>query len=152
MYRQEFIDKVMGIPWRNRVCSFEAADCWGLIVLYFRHVAGVEVHHSPNYEACEDFITCFSDEVTHWRSTDQPLDGGLLVGYHGSRPVHVGIVIGDKVLHSRQRSSSVRLDRLAAWRKIFTRLEFYSYADNQYSANTGTAEAAGDICGWRATM
>lgn len=34
----DFISKVIGVPWANRACSFEKVDCWGLCVLYYRHV------------------------------------------------------------------------------------------------------------------
>ena len=58
MTQDEFIRLVTGKPWANRSCSFGSMDCWGRVVLYYRHVLGLELHHIPAYEAGADFITC----------------------------------------------------------------------------------------------
>jgi hypothetical protein len=36
-------------------------DCWGLVVLYYRHVLGLELHHVAGYESGADFITCYEE-------------------------------------------------------------------------------------------
>lgn len=55
----DFVRRVIGVPWANRACSFEKVDCWGLVVLYYRHVLGIELHQTPDYEAGADFFTCY---------------------------------------------------------------------------------------------
>ncbi|MBM7346227.1 hypothetical protein JOE09_005293, partial [Pantoea coffeiphila] len=35
----DFARAMIGVPWANRACSWQACDCWGLVVLYYRHVA-----------------------------------------------------------------------------------------------------------------
>lgn len=73
----DFIRKMIGVPWANRACSFDRVDCWGLCVLYYRHVLGIELHQTPDYEAGEDFFTCYQgDVISGARSTSQ-----LRVGY-----------------------------------------------------------------------
>ncbi len=57
------------MPWANRACSFEKVDCWGLCVLYYRHVLGIELHQTPDYEAGEDFFTCYQGDVVFWRQS-----------------------------------------------------------------------------------
>jgi hypothetical protein len=47
MTQSDFIGLVNGKPWANRACSFDEMDCWGLVVLYYRHVLGLELHTSP---------------------------------------------------------------------------------------------------------
>ena len=59
MTRNEFINKMIGKPWKNRACTLEACDCWGLVVLYFRYVLGTEIHHDAGYESYHDFVTCY---------------------------------------------------------------------------------------------
>ena len=49
MHQPDFIHAMEGKPWRDRACSFDAADCWGLVVLYYRHVLGIEIHQTPDY-------------------------------------------------------------------------------------------------------
>ncbi len=55
MTQSEFIGLVNGKPWANRACSFEQMDCWGLVVLYYRNVLGLELHHIAGYESGSGF-------------------------------------------------------------------------------------------------
>lgn len=124
----EFARHMIGVPWANRACTFHQCDCWGLVVLYYRHVAGKEIHHSPGYEAECDFHTCFTDEVVFWRQSEHPQEGCIFIAYEGSQKSHVGLVVNGRALHSRGESGAVRSDRLAAIEKIFTRVEYMVYA------------------------
>ena len=67
MSKDDFLSRVTGIPWRNRACSFKAADCWGLVVLYYRHVLGIEIHQTADYESGSDFLTCYDSRALHSR-------------------------------------------------------------------------------------
>lgn len=67
MTQSDFIGLVNGKPWANRACCFEQMDCWGTVVLYYRHVLGTELHHIAGYESGADFITCYEQECAHWR-------------------------------------------------------------------------------------
>lgn len=127
MSKDEFIEKTIGKPWSNRACSFSLADCWGLCVLYYRHVVGKELHHSKDYESGNDFITCFSSEVVYWNKITQPENGCIFVAYRGANPVHVGLVIDGKAYHSRAEASHVRFDKLRTIEKLFTKVEYYAF-------------------------
>ena len=124
----EFALKMIGVPWSNRACSFEQCDCWGVVVLYYRHVAGVEVHHSAGYESKSDFHTVFTDEVVFWRSVPVAQNGGIFVAYEGVKPVHVGLIIDDRALHSRGENGAVRSDRISAVERQFSKVEYMIYA------------------------
>lgn len=124
----EFASRMIGVPWVNRACSPESCDCWGLVVLFYRHVIGVEIHHSTGYEAERDFLTCFTDEVVFWRASDQPVEGGVFIGYEGGHPAHIGLIVDGRALHSRGANGAVRSDRLAVIEKVFTRVEYKVYA------------------------
>lgn len=127
MTKDEFVCKTIGKPWSNRACSFSLVDCWGLVVLYYRHVIGKELHHTKDYESGSDFITCFNGEVVFWGRVTQPSDGDIFVAYIGAVPVHVGLVIDGKAYHSRAESSHVRFDKLRTIERIFTKVEYYAY-------------------------
>lgn len=142
MRKSEFIDKVTGVPWADRACSFDAMDCWGLVVLYYRHVLGIEIHHAPDYEAGADFLTCFSNEVVYWSLSDVIAEDGIFIAWYGSQPVHVGLIVEGRALHSRGESGHVRADNIRTIQKLFTRVEFYNYADHPDSARSRTAEGA----------
>ncbi|HFZ1709108.1 TPA: NlpC/P60 family protein [Citrobacter sedlakii] len=131
MSKDDFLTRVTGIPWCNRACSFDAADCWGLVVLYYRHVLGIEIHQTPDYESGRDFLTCYDSDVVFWRRTDSFMDDGIFVAWVGSHPVHVGLIIDGRALHSRGENGHVRSDAIRTIQKLFTKVEFYSYAGDR---------------------
>jgi len=142
MLKHEFLERVEGMPWHNRACSFKGADCWGLIVLYYRNVLGVELHDVPGYEAESDFATCFFNEILFWKRVDIFSENDMFVAYYGAQPVHVGLVIDGRALHSRGENGHVRSDHIRTIQKLFTKVEFYSYADYRDSAGSRPAEGA----------
>lgn len=137
MSKEEFLSRVLGIPWKNRACTFEAADCWGLVTLYYRHVLGIEIHQTPDYEVGCDFLTCYDADVVFWRLEDSFIDDGIFVAWVGSNPVHVGLIIDGLAIHSRGDNGHVRPDAIRTIQKLFTRVEFYSYANNRNSTSAG---------------
>lgn len=139
MSKDDFLSRVTGIPWKNRACSFEAADCWGLVVLYYRHVLGIEIHQTTDYESGSDFLTCYDGDVVFWRRTESFSDDGIFVAWIGSNPVHVGLIIDGRALHSRGENGHVRSDAIRTIQKLFTKVEFYQYARNRNSASARAA-------------
>ncbi|EPK7284434.1 NlpC/P60 family protein [Citrobacter farmeri] len=139
MSKDDFLSRVTGIPWQNRACSFEAADCWGLVVLYYRYVLGIEIHQTADYESGSDFLTCYDSDVVFWRRTESFCDDGIFVAWVGSQPVHVGLIVDGRALHSRGENGHVRSDAIRTIQKLFTKVEFYSYAGNRNSASTRAA-------------
>lgn len=141
MLKAEFLAKVIGIPWRNRACTFEAMDCWALVIIYYRHVLGIELHHSPDYEAGEEFMTCFEGEVVFWQQAEHFSDGDIFIAYYGRQPVHVGLIVDGRALHSRGENGCVRSDQIRTIQKLFTRVEFMRYAGNRNTESAGAYEA-----------
>lgn len=139
MLKSDFIKKVTGVPWLDRACTFEAMDCWGLVVLYYRHVLGIEIHHAQDYESGSDFLTCFEEEVIFWRDTEIFTDGGIFIAYYGAQPVHVGLTVDGMAFHSRGECGHVRADNMRTIKKLFTRVEFKSYANHPDSTSSGAA-------------
>lgn len=142
MLKQQFIDVMTGKPWRDRACSFEAADCWGLVVLFYRHVLGIEIHQTPDYEAGSDFRTCFEGDVEFWSIAGRPVDCGIFIAYYGGEPKHVGLILDGQAFHSRGDSGRVRTDKLRTVEKVFTKVEFYEYAVNRSTESPRSTERA----------
>ncbi|WP_163473127.1 NlpC/P60 family protein [Klebsiella michiganensis] len=125
MTQSEFIGLVNGKPWANRACTFDELDCWGLVVLYYRHVLGLELHHVAGYESGSDFITCYEEELEHWHRVPVPVSGCLAVFYYGNQPAHVGVMINPgKCLHSRGEFGFVRTDSAVILQKIYNKVEY----------------------------
>jgi len=130
MHNDKFVELTIGKPWANRACSFERIDCWGLVCLYFLHVKGINIHHTEKYDADEDFITCFTDEVCFWTLCGTSHSADIFVAYVGNAPAHVGIIINGMAYHSRAESSQVRFDKIRTIERLFTKVEYYNYAVN----------------------
>lgn len=143
MLKDDFLQVVIGKPWKNRSCTFDAMDCWAVVVLYYRHVLGIEIHQTANYEAGREFMTCYDSDVVFWHRVDTFTEDGIFVAWIGSQPVHVGLIVDGRALHSRGESGHVRSDAIRTIQKLFTRVEFYQYAGNRNSARPGDAEGQG---------
>ena len=142
MDKSLFIERIKHAPWVDRACSFTACDCWGLVVLYYRHVLGIELHQIPGYESGRDFVTCHSSEVVYWQKTPLPAENSVFVGYVGGRAQHVGVVVDGAGLHSRGCGGGVMHTRLRVIEKMFTRVEYLTHADYRNTACSGPAEGA----------
>ncbi|ARU94549.1 NlpC/P60 family protein [Tatumella citrea] len=130
MTNDEFIRRVIGRPWANRACSFSQMDCWGLVVLYYRHVLNKELHHIPGYESESDFVTCYMQERAHWQKVIYLVKGCLAVFYRGEYPSHVGVMISPgKCLHSRGEQGFVRIDSPLTLTKVYQRVEYLKYGE-----------------------
>lgn len=66
MIQSDFIGFVNGKFWVNCVCSFEQMDCWGLVVLYYWYVFGLELYYIVGYEFGVEFIICYEQECIYW--------------------------------------------------------------------------------------
>lgn len=125
MIQREFIGLVNGKPWVNRACRMEEMDCWGLVVLYYRHVLGIELHHMPGYENQADFVTCYEQEVSAWKGISTPSEGVIAVFYRGSVPAHIGVMVSPvKCLHARGEFGFVRMDSPLALLKVYEKVEY----------------------------
>lgn len=128
MRQDEFIRLVNGKPWADRACSFEQMDCWGLAVLYYRHVLGLELHQIDGYEAGADFVTCYEAERQFWLDSAAPITGSLAVFYRGEKPAHVGIMVSpSRCLHSSRGTGFVRVDSPLIILKNHARVGYMTY-------------------------
>lgn len=126
----EFVRTVNGRPWTNRACTFDEMDCWGLVVLYYRHVLGIELHHLPDYESGADFVTCYESEVSCWRTVPSAITGCIAVFYRGDVPAHIGVMLNSaKCLHSRGEHGFVRIDNPLTLQRVYSRVEYMVYGE-----------------------
>lgn len=129
MNKDFFLSKIIGVHWKDRSCSFDSMDCWGLVVLYYRHVKGIELHDLPGYESGDDFITCHENLSEIWSQSSVEVNDCLVTFYHGDNPVHVGLIISPgKVLHSRGECGTVRIDSLLVLKRMYSDVRFMTYA------------------------
>ena len=126
MTNDEFISAMQGVPWRLHASSLDAADCWGVVVLYYLLVHGIGLADTHSM-SMEDGITA-QLKTGCWEEVYAPADGVTFMSYRDGHPTHCGVIIGDKVLHSggcQQHLGYCRLDRLEAMRRLYPDMRFF---------------------------
>ena len=126
MNKYDFVARAVGLPWVDRACSWQAMDCWGVAIMYFRHVYGEELPCVEGYSTRQITIADgFHQQIAGgtWNRVDQPEgDGIAFMLFNGGEATHVGVVIdGTHVLHSAGNDNSpgqVRCDRIDAFRRF----------------------------------
>lgn len=101
-------------------------DCYGLLILYFREVLGIElegVQWTDKAEAFESF-KC-------WQQCEPEAGATCWMSWRNGAPVHCGVLLpGARVLHSEgseDHPGSVRVTRLAAVIRAYGEIRYYRY-------------------------
>lgn len=132
MTADEWINEVSGKPWVNRASGPDSFDCWGLVVDYFRRVKQVDIISVPGYSdgSCS-FSSGMTFMVDNGFITQSSIDEALIfTQFVGGEATHVGILIGDRVIHalgSDESGGQVYNHTMTHIRRIFKgdRLEFW---------------------------
>lgn len=132
MNQKQFIKKILGKPWINRASSFDSADCWGLVILYYKHVLNVELPMVQGFTDNDDFNSCYQRGVDQWEEQEAPYYEGLVFTcYNGDNPTHVGLYIGHgKVLHSRGSDGNegkVEIHSVRAIQSVYGKMTFHKF-------------------------
>ena len=129
MTQNDFIGKVLGIPWVNRASSFDACDCWGLVLLYYKEVLNINLPTVKGFTEKEDFLHCYESGVKQWEEVKAPIEQGLaFTSYKGGKPTHVGVCIGKGLaLHSRDERSGVQVHSLRAIEAIYGKISYHKF-------------------------
>jgi len=125
--QSQFIALMVGKPWVRWRSDFEAADCFGLLVLYHYAVLGMDLGSVPQ----TDIETGFA-EAAAWEPCEPAEHAACFMAWFNGAPTHCGIILpGGMVLHSEgspERPGSVRVSRLAAVERIYGAMKFYRYS------------------------
>lgn len=127
MTQDEFVNRAIGLPWVRWRSDWSGADCFGLIVLYFREVLGIDLGCVPNM-AIEDGFNL----ATGWQECSPQTGSTCFMCWRDGAPTHCGVVLDAlTVLHaegSQGRGGSTRISRLSAMRKFWPDIRFYKYS------------------------
>ena len=129
----EFIKKSIGARWVDRASTFEQMDCWGLVILYYRHVLGIELTPIIGYEDKQTTlqVEALPEANRHWLPCGK-INNAVFLAYLGDTPTHVGIVIDNHALHAKgnaEQGGQVQYNKLDAIETMYTKVEYYKYAD-----------------------
>lgn len=130
----EFINKMVGVPWENRASSFESVDCWGLVLLYYKHVLNIELPQTGGYLERENIEKCWVIESEkRWQEVGSPTESGLVFTCYDSnlKPMHVGVCIDDtNALHADghiNNGGSVRVNKISSLERLHGKVTYHTY-------------------------
>jgi cell wall-associated NlpC family hydrolase len=124
----EFASRMVGVPWRRWRSDFEACDCYGMCVLYYRAVLGIDPGDVPQTDIATGFAA-----ARGWIECPRTAGASCFMSWRNGAPTHCGVLIGrDHVLHAQEgypvsETGSVRLTRLAVMQRTCRDLRFYRY-------------------------
>tara|TARA_R100000951_G_scaffold2179_1_gene3697 strand:+ start:97 stop:516 length:420 start_codon:yes stop_codon:yes gene_type:complete len=139
MHQNEFIEKIIGKPWVNRASSFDGADCWGVVVLYYKHVLNIDIPTVQGFIENDQFEKCYSENLHLWEEVKSAVVAGLVFTcYKGKSPSHVGVCIGGgKVLHSRgteDNHGKVEIHSIRAIEAVYGKITLHKFIGQQLNA------------------
>lgn len=122
----EFAGRAVGVPWRRDAASWDAMNCYGVILLWFRHVLGIELQQFAETELAAGFA-----KSSGWRECEPAAGATCWMSWLDGAPQHCGVLLApDQVLHSNgcdQHPGSVRVTRLRAMQAMYSDLRFYAH-------------------------
>ena len=128
---KEFVNKWVGSPWSFHGTSLSGVDCWGLVVVYYRDVLGIEL---SNHDECEEITEGYESQLSdgNWIEVEKPEKNTVFMSFIGSLPVHVGVCLSpSEALHSRgsvNEHGCVSVNSIHALKRTFGyKMKFYKY-------------------------
>lgn len=122
----QFATRVVGLPWRKWHADFDACDCFGLVVLWHRHVVGRELGPVPQTDIATGF-----NRADGWVECRPEAGATCWMAWRDGAPTHCGVLIaGDVMLHaegSAERAGSVRVSSLRFIQRIYGDVRFYRH-------------------------
>lgn len=124
----QFAARTVGLPWVRWRSDFDAADCYGIVVLYHRHVLGIELGEVPATDIASGFHA-----AAGWSECEPEAGVTCFMSWRDGAPTHCGVLLtGTDVLHAegnQDHPGSVRVSRLAVVQRAYGLIKFYRYTD-----------------------
>lgn len=129
MTAAEFAQRAMqapGIPWVRWRSDWAACDCFGLVVLFYRVVHGLELGPVPQTDIASGFAA-----ARGWRECEAAPGASAWMAFDAGtppRPRHCGVVLDAlHLLHSegQEGGGGVRITRLAVMRRLYPDTRFF---------------------------
>lgn len=121
----EFASRAVGLPWLRWRSDWQACDCFGLVLLYWREVRGVDLGAVPQDSIAGGFAQLRSGWV---ECGPEPESTAWMSWRHGA-PLHCGVLLSaGQLLHSQEGppgQGSVRITRLTAMARLHPDIRFY---------------------------
>lgn len=135
------VNDFTGIPWKKLGSDFDGCDCWGLCVLFYRHLLGRELasHTELRHTALEDGVVHYDVFAGGFEPTDEPGYGDILhmwglftvQGQPRKLPIHSGIYLGNQqILHVEREGDLSKVGNLTHATNRWRPIQFYRLRDD----------------------
>jgi hypothetical protein len=124
----EFVGRAVGLPWKRWRSDWEAADCFGLIVLVHIEVLGIDLGPVPRTDIASGFSA-----ARGWVECVEEEGATCFMTWRDGAPTHCGwLAGGGMVLHAQEgypvpEHGSTRLTRLSVLKRACPDIRFYRY-------------------------
>lgn len=128
MSPEAFIERAVGVPWVKWRSDWRACDCFGVVLLWFREVHGLDLGEVPHTDIAAGFA-----QASGWVPCGPVPNATAWMAWRAGAPHHCGVLVGGgMVLHadgSEAKPGSVRLTRLTAMARMYPDMTFYRRAE-----------------------
>lgn len=101
MSPKQAIDALLQVPYAPGGSDWAAADCFGIVELWYLHVLGITVYDRGNLQPGHGSLQQGRDAATDWLPVTEPRNHCLVIMRAGRHPAgHIGIFYDGHVLHS----------------------------------------------------
>lgn len=122
----EFAGLAVGLPWVKWRSDWAGMDCFGLVVLWFREVLGIELGNVPRVGIVQGLA-----EAADWAETDTRDGRVIWMAWAGGEPKHCGVFLDERrALHcdgSEEKPGSVRITTVSALYRMYGHIKLYRY-------------------------
>lgn len=126
MTADEFAARAVGLPWVRWRSDWQACDCYGLVLLYWREVLGLELGAVPRTSISDGF---HGGAGSAWAECGPEPGASAWMAWRDGAPTHCGVLLlGGQLLHAQEGpegAGSVRITRLAAMHRLHPDIRFY---------------------------
>jgi len=122
MTLKEFINKAMFVPFKDNGRDYDGWDCWGLLRRGYRDVYNISIHsYDRAYRSIRDTerikeLVVEGKAKNWWEPVIFPREGDTVVLYLEGRPIHVGLMLGDKKFMHTDEGVNTCIQKLSDFR------------------------------------
>ncbi len=120
MSLDKFLERALEIPFVDRGRSWDGVDCWGIIVLAYQEVKGIELpSYAETYSSTKrlkqlsNLIDKGKDSTDKWHKVPGPINFGCVLLKVNGYASHIGLTIGTNgdFLHT-EKATGVLMDNV----------------------------------------
>jgi cell wall-associated NlpC family hydrolase len=126
MAPEDFASRMVGVRWQRWASEWDRCDCFGLVVLYFRAVLGIDLGSVPQTDIAAGFA-----QASGWRECGPGPGSTAFMTWRDGAPTHCGVLLaGGRLLHAKEGpagTGSVQITRLTVMARLCKDLRFYTH-------------------------